>query len=918
MRRVPTDSRRTLLIATLAVVAVGLFASSFFVPAGNLPLVSTSHDGPFSTTSAVARHELRSQVLEREQSRSFALSFQFRPTSLVAGTRLFQIGDGRASLQVLVDPLGGTSGALLLTSSEHGRATLQVVLLDSVQVHRAYDIHLALSPGGAISGSVNGQRQFLYAHAPVTTHLSLLSVGGGAGGDSVKGTVSDFRISTRTYGAVSSATFRALLRIAAGLLAALLIALLLTTFAVADWRWDDIRGLQSCPRARRVPGQRAVVVLSVTLLAGGVAALALLTPSNNTDAVQTGFQRFTSLPVPQGTWTGSDFGKEAELLKSASSVNVHLSLEMKVPSLPIPSPGFFGVVLAAARYNQGLEIDVTRQGVLSALIGEHYFSIPLYVRLSNRIPTARWFRIDADIDQGQSLRMTVDNQQVQAFSYARPVLNPAPTGLSVGGGPPGTFGGSLKDIVMTTTLFGSSRPPDDPGRRLGQFLGFLAIVLAILLLCRRFLSGLFATSTHERRPLIRAVFGTTAILIAVNFLVDLLQLQPDLGPTTSRNSWLFAPYVQFSDFFQVLSILKSFNPYGFQAGSYPPAGYLLLSPLSWMSEYSGVFVFLAVFVGFLTWWAIRIFGTGLHAVEKAVLMVVIFASLPVSIGIDRGNVDLWVFILFAIGIALLEHRKQAAAASCLALIGAAKVAPTIYLLEFIRRRSWRQLVIGVAVGGSVTIAGFLAFKGSFIGNIDGFGHALSAVEHTYNGTQNGTYFNCSIYGWAQAIGYAVDGLHGSLLVRSAIEPFVLPGEVAGLVLLVWHLRAKETSLWRSLTLMTLWFLLLQDVAYYYELLFLLVPLSLFVRDAPLTTRSMRIACLFGLILAPKAYFDLGHGSVDSGVLFTAPLLVVLAYEVIRQGKMERRVRGDGGADETEDQAVAVHSHVTAARGRVGT
>ena len=45
-------------------------------------------------------------------------------------------------------------------------------------------------------------------------------------------------------------------------------------------------------------------------------------------------------------------------------------------------------------------------------------------------------------------------------------------------------------------------------------------------------------------------------------------------------------------------------------------------------------------------------------------------------------------------------------------------------------------------------------------------------------------------------------------------------EALTFALFAWYLRYREQSLWRGTTLITLWILLVPDVVYYYELLFL--------------------------------------------------------------------------------------------------
>jgi len=509
--------------------------------------------------------------------------------------------------------------------------------------------------------------------------------------------------------------------------------------------------------------------------------------------------------------------------------------------------------------------------------------------LSEHVPEGLWFSVTTDVVRNQSFRFTIDGRQVSAFTYAQPYLNAAPTGLLVGGGPSGTFGGSVQNVVMAVNLYGQRGTPINYAlRRVGQLLGAVAIGLGIILLARRWLSRLIPVATSAKRPLVLVTFGTMGVLIAVNVISNLLQFQPGSDPNLSRNTWLFTRAVRFSDFLQVFDIFKSMDPYRIQLGSYPPIGYWLVAPVAWMNQFAGLFVFLAVFVGFMIWWCSRSFTPTLRPVERVAVVVIAFGSLPVTFAIDRANVDLWVFIMLVFGIAALERKRGFLAASWLGLAAAAKILPAVYLFVFLRRRRWRYLWFGIAIAGAATVVALIAFDGTLSQNITGFRSALSNLEHTYNQGYASTYYNSSIFGWAQSIGYAIDNVHGSLVVRHAIEVLVVPGDLVGAVILGWYLYRREQSLWRAVTLITLWMLLLPDVAYYYEMLFLFIPLALFVKHASVSPRSLRIGCFFGLILAPKTYFYFGNGIVDSSVLVTAPLLLALAVYVVRDGILERR------------------------------
>jgi len=177
-------------------------------------------------------------------------------------------------------------------------------------------------------------------------------------------------------------------------------------------------------------------------------------------------------------------------------------------------------------------------------------------------------------------------------------------------------------------------------------------------------------------------------------------------------------------------------------------------------------------------------------------------------------------------------------------------------------------------------------------NLSAWIHTLRSVTSSSAAGPGAADFNSSFFGWAQAIGVALGGVDGGLHVQSVTSGYVLPIEILMSVMLACYLRWRESSAWRSTTLITILFLTVTNPSFYYELIFLFIPLALFVKHGVASSRSTVIAVLFGFVLMPKAYFYVS-GMLDSSVFVTFPLLVALACFVIGDGIHERRVHVEG-------------------------
>jgi hypothetical protein len=298
--------------------------------------------------------------------------------------------------------------------------------------------------------------------------------------------------------------------------------------------------------------------------------------------------------------------------------------------------------------------------------------------------------------------------------------------------------------------------------------------------------------------------------------------------------------------------------------------------------------FIGLTIGFITWWSYRCFTSGLSALGRVLVIAVVLFSLPVTVAVDRANEDLVLFIFIALGVAALERLRPAVAAAWIGIAAAAKIYPAAYLMVFLRGRRLRFIALGVLIAAVVTFLSVASFRGTLIQNFEGLKAAYSAMQTpSQTGGIDATYYNASIPAWLQAIGYWIGGGHGLQVVRTAIVPVILPVEVAVGLALAAYLRWTEQSLWRAVALITTFVLLFSDLSYYYELLFLLIALALFVKHAEVTRRALMISVLFGLSMAPRAYFYFGDTMIDVSVLTTAPLLIWLAVAVVYDGYRSR-------------------------------
>ncbi len=893
-------------VAGCVLVALVAFAGSFLVPGPTTNVVRTTAVGPISTAAAQPRTVILGQSHSSNASFDLDLRFRFRIDVLKTGETLFDVGSPKAGVTAWVSrPIDGYRYVVV---SGPG---FSAVLVNHVVAGQTYAASVVIEGGKSITASVDGRQQFSYDDLRLNLLPSVKSatIGGpspaslgrgqaasgqlGSNPSPLLGTVSGFTLSSRELAPAGSATVISALRVLAGVAAfsaLVLLALRFVTGALVARRLGVFT-----PSKRESPVwfqwvREHSLPIGLVLLVAGIATLAIVTPLDNAVVQQSGTQQLAAGDVgPNQRTTYALFG-EPTVFGRAASVDVHLAFQLRLDG-PLSIRGAAIPVVSTLSGDHGIQFMMGRSGgkpYLTATVGSNASLAPrgTYNLLFN-FPLHQWVTASVDVYRSQSFDFMIDGQQVQSLTFNVPVLYPAPAVLTVDG----AFGGSVRNVALQTTLY-RQQPSRVPYLliRLAQGMGIIAIIGATILLAQRLLTRVVPSPVRVRRPLVLTTFWTMGVGIVVNIVVDLFHFQGSSLLYTERNTWLYNPFVRFEDFFGPFELLRSFNPYNIQHGNYPPVGYWLLAPILWMNEYAALFLTFAVAVGFMIWWVSRSFTQGIAPYQRVLVVIVALLSLPVSFGIDRGNLDLVIFAMIVLGVAAFEQNRNVLAAWWFGFTSAAILFPVLYLLLFLRGRKLKYLVLGVVIAGFLSLLGFAGFRHGFTHTLYGFKEAFSTFQFNYDRPTSSTPYDGSIIGWVQSIGYAINGVGGAQAIENVIRPAVVPVDILAGLLLAWYLRFREGSLWHSLTLITGVFILLNE-SYYYDLLFLFIPLALFVRDSTVSRRGIVIGVLFGILLAPRAYFYLGNSRIDSSVLTTAPLLIALLAVVVYDGYRERAERG---------------------------
>lgn len=409
------------------------------------------------------------------------------------------------------------------------------------------------------------------------------------------------------------------------------------------------------------------------------------------------------------------------------------------------------------------------------------------------------------------------------------------------------------------------------------------------------------TKLRVRLPYaLRAFWLGSLMTFGLMFLVAWLESRGG----APRNTWhplaepLFGDLLEYQSSFRLLHQALFFRNSAYPSVAYPPFGVVVYA-LFYASHFP-VALYLILTGGSLagTLWYVRraliLYGLGtLTATLFPVTLALV--SFPIAGLIQRGNLELIVWILAASGSLLWLRDRDDAAAVFWGFAGAIKLYPLILLILLLPRRKFRAFFLGIGSFLMVSWVSLIylgpgvlvAFKGS-VRNVLGY-QGLRAAEWTMHELAT----NHSLFGLVRVVaavfGFPINGL--SL-------PYYV---VAGLAMaLVFFLRIRKMPVANQLLTITVFMLMFPTVSYFYTLVHLYTPwlllIFLYLRTTRAGTRIEGLATTILLFLPLFASYTLFtfRPFLIFGGLVQAVMLLILFLRGVQfpfAGTWDRGVRG---------------------------
>jgi hypothetical protein len=342
-----------------------------------------------------------------------------------------------------------------------------------------------------------------------------------------------------------------------------------------------------------------------------------------------------------------------------------------------------------------------------------------------------------------------------------------------------------------------------------------------------------------------------------------------LGMGYPHNTFLFVPTDRFSDFSRVLQANEDLNPYfgPNRMLQYPLLNFLgfvfSLMPLAY-----AILIFISIVTGFMTiasLYSLKINGQPTNWTSVFILSLLTF---PFLSDIDRGNFDGFIFILLTLFMLFFTQKKFISSAIFLSFAIAMKPFPAVFLLLFVAEKRFKEAIITVVSTVLVSLVPLLFFQGGLLANLSAalsisrFPDAIGSSG--YFESNNFVFHSMSIFTMFKV--YFIEtgmidnvdmAAFSSIYVKVVILVFIPIGL---------YVIFLEKELWRQVAILSVVMVIFPQISGNYRLLYMFVPLFLFLMKETTSSSDYFYVVLFELLLIPKNYYFFPHTMTDGGYL----------------------------------------------------
>jgi len=355
-----------------------------------------------------------------------------------------------------------------------------------------------------------------------------------------------------------------------------------------------------------------------------------------------------------------------------------------------------------------------------------------------------------------------------------------------------------------------------------------------------------------------ALIGT---FIAIYFHYVFMGHYLDLG--WPINAFGQPPEFFANDFTRTFQLTKDLSPYqdmtrvysGNDSVAYGPFGFLFFSFFHWLPSMNrALFLFYCIFTIIFfcinyNFFSIKNQTSLLENIKNT--FIITFITFPFLFAIDRGNIEIYVFLFSFFGVYAYFKNNIKTASFFLILATAIKIYPGIFFLFYLRDKKYKEFFYAFIAGVLFVLICFSFFKGSLLYQIESFYGQLQLVnEKCLLSVSSCKALNITPI-FKRIVFYISPALYSEYIVMLYnIFSFIL------LLFTFAIIYTKRLQKWQELTLFVILIFFIPALSVRYKLLFIFIPIYYFLEENTLDkgkVYNIFYSISFGLMLIPFYY-----------------------------------------------------------------
>lgn len=353
-------------------------------------------------------------------------------------------------------------------------------------------------------------------------------------------------------------------------------------------------------------------------------------------------------------------------------------------------------------------------------------------------------------------------------------------------------------------------------------------------------------------------------------------------------SFLYPKEWAFCDFFSILKSIKDLKPYQDVSmwSVYFPLNYIFMLPFAFIkSKILAYSIYISGFLAYLITMNTKMFScknlTKFQNVQNVFIITVL--SYPVLYCLDKGNFDMYLFVLLGFWTFAFQKGQYKLSAVLLAIVNAMKPFTVYFLLLYLMKKRYKECILSILLTAILIIGGFLIIPDNLFNEVTIFLKSVSLYKELYtHQAQIGMAYVSSLYMPLKALLLNFTVSIKNIAIFNVLYDIFCQIITIITLVFVW----REKTFWKQLTLLICNFLLLPYCTYDYKFIFLFIPIWLFINQKEKTQFDFYYLILFALLFIPKniiidfPYIHNGRANWLSLSAIVNPIIMILLSGLI--------------------------------------